>query len=226
MRAPGRLNITNFTLKMLIGQAYGPELGPGFQVIGGPSWIDKERYVIVGQAAPTTPRAELNAMLKTLLTDRFALKAHTDMKEVDAYALVTARRDGKLGDKLQKWDGTCAGKPAPPAQPNSTGPRCSAFFRPPGLVVRGASMAVLANMLSASFANLGRPVVDRTSLSGEFDFDLATTFAPPSATAPPADNAPPSVFVALQEQLGLKLEPTKAVVNVLVVDAAEHPTEN
>src|SRR5678815_97250 len=160
---PGRMNITNFTLKMLIGQAYGSELGPGFQVIGGPSWIDKERYVIVGQGAPATPRAELNAMLKTLLTDRFALKTHIEMKEVDAYALVMARRDGKLGEKLQEWDGICNGKLAP-AQPNVTDAPCQAFFRPPGLVMRGATMAVLANMLSGSFANLGRPVVDRTTL--------------------------------------------------------------
>jgi len=87
-------------------------------------------------------------------------------------------------------------------------------------------MAVLANMLSAPITNLGRPVVDRTSLAGEFDFDLATTFAPASPNAATADNAPPSVFVALQEQLGLKLEPTKATVKVLVVDSAEHPTEN
>ena len=222
---PGRIAISNFTLKMLIGQAYGPVLGPGFQVTGGPNWIDKDRYVIVGQAAETTPRAELNAMLKTLLTDRFALKARTDMTEVDAYALVMARVDGKPGEKLQKWDGTCNGKPVPPAQPNSTGPRCSAFFRPPGLVMRGAPMAVLANMLSSSFANLGRPVIDRTALTGEFDFDLATTFGPPSPNAA-GDNAPPSVFVALQEQLGLKLVPAKTVVQVLIVESAAHPTEN
>ena len=90
--------------------------------------------------------------------------------------------------------------------------------------MRGVTMAVLANMLSASFANLGRPVVDRTSLEGEFDFDLETTFAPASANPAAADTGPPSVFVALQEQLGLKLEPTKTTVKVLIVDSAEKPT--
>jgi uncharacterized protein (TIGR03435 family) len=79
-------------------------------------------------------------------------------------------------------------------------------------------------MLSASFANLGRPVVDRTSLEGEFDFDLATNFAPASANPAAADTGAPSVFVALQEQLGLKLEPTKTTVKVLIVDSAEKPT--
>jgi len=221
---PGRLSVTNFTLRMLIGQAYQSEMGPGFQVTGGPSWIEKDRYVILGQAQGTTPRAEMMSMLKTLLVERFALKAHSDMKEVDAYALVMARKDGKLGPKLEKWDGTCNGKPAPPAQPNATGPRCAAFFRPPGLVMRGVTMAVLANMLSASFANLGRPVVDRTSLAGEWNFDLETNFAPASANPGASDTGPPSVFVALQEQLGLKLEPGKTTVKVLIVDSAEKPT--
>ena len=80
------------------------------------------------------------------------------------------------------------------------------------------------NMLSASFSNLGRPVVDRTSLKGEFDFDLATTFAPASANPAAADAGSPSVCVALQEQLGLKLEPVRTTVKVLVVESAEHPT--
>jgi uncharacterized protein (TIGR03435 family) len=221
---PGRLSVTNFTLRMLIGQAYQSELGPGFQISGGPSWIEKDRYVILGQAAGGVTRAEMMLMLKTLLVERFALKAHSEMKEVDAYALVMARKDAKTGPKLQKWDGNCNGKPASPAQPNATGPRCAAFFRPPGLVMRGVTMAVLANMLSASFANLGRPVVDRTSLEGEFDFDLETTFAPASANPAAADTGPPSVFVALQEQLGFKLEPTKTTVKVLIVDSAQQPT--
>jgi len=221
---PGRVSINNFTLRMLIGLAYQAELGQGFQITGGPSWFEKDRYVILGQAQGTTSRADMMLMLKTLLLDRFALKAHTEMKEVDAYALVMARRDGKTGPKLQKWDGTCNGKPAPAAQPNATGPRCAAFFRPPGMVMRGVTMAVVANMLSASFSNLGRPVVDRTSLEGEFDFDLETTFAPASANPAAADAGPPSVFVALQEQLGLKLEPTRTTVKVLVVESAEHPT--
>ena len=221
---PGRMSINNFTLRMLIGQAYQSELGPGFQIAGGPSWIEKDRYVILAQAPGTTSRAEMGAMLKTLLVERFALKVHSDMKEVDAYALVMARKDAKTGPKLQKWDGNCNGKPAPPAQSNATGPRCAAFFRPPGLVMRGVTMAVLANMLSASFANLGRPVVDRTSLEGEFDFDLETNFAPASANPAAADTGPPSVFVALQEQLGLKLEPTRTTVKVLIVDSAQQPT--
>jgi uncharacterized protein (TIGR03435 family) len=222
--APGRIAINNFTLRMMISQAYGPELGQGNQIVGGPSWIERDRYVVLGQAQGTPTRPELIAMLKTLLEDRFALKTHTEMKEIDAYALVMARSGGQPGPKLEKWDGTCNGKPAPPAQPNATGPRCAAFFRPPGLVMRGVTMGVLANMLSASFANLGRPVVDRTSLTGEFNFDLETTFAPLNANA--NDSAPPTVFVALQEQLGLKLEPTRTTVKVLVVDSAERPVEN
>ena len=224
--APGRLSITNFTLRMLIGQGFGPELGQGYQISGGPEWVTQDRYVILGQAPAETPRATMIAMLKTLLIERFALKSHVESKEVDAYALVTARNDGKLGPKLLKWDGTCNGKPAPPAQPNATGPRCAAFFRPPGMFMRGVTMTVVANMLSAQITNLGRPVVDKTGLTGEFDFDLETTFAPAAANAGAADTTAPSVFVALQEQLGLKLEPTRTTVKVLVIDAVSRPTEN
>jgi uncharacterized protein (TIGR03435 family) len=91
------------------------------------------------------------------------------------------------------------------------------------MFMRGVSMTVVANMLSAQITNLGRPVVDRTGLTGEFDFDLETTFAPPNPTGAGADAGAPSVFVALQEQLGLKLEPTRTTVKVLVVDDAERP---
>ena len=222
---PTRLSVTNFTLRMLIGAAYNPELEPGAQIIGGPNWLEKDRYVVLAQAQGMPTRAEMMVMLKTLLAERFALKVHTDSKDVDAYALVKARNDGKLGPKLQQWDGTCNGKPAPPAQPGGNGPRCAAFFRPPGMVMRGVSMTVFANMLSAQFSNLGRPVVDRTGLTGEYDFDLETTFAPVSSNAA-ADTTAPTVFVAVQEQLGLKLEPTRTSVKVLMIDSVEHPTDN
>jgi uncharacterized protein (TIGR03435 family) len=222
--SPGRLSVNNFTLRMLLNQAYGPELGQGFQVAGGPDWLERDRYVILGQASGTATRPEMLAMLKTLLTERFALKVHTEQKEVDAYALIVARSDGRLGPKLQKWDGTCNGKPAPPAPPNATGPRCSAFFRSPGLVMRGVPMTVVTNMLSLPITTLGRPVVDKTGLTGEWDFDLEVSFAPPNPNA--GDTSAPSLFVALQEQLGLKLEPTRTTVKVLVVDAASRPTEN
>ena len=92
--APGRIAINNFTLRMMIGQAHGPELGQGNQIVGGPSWIERDRYVVLGQAQGTPTRPELIAMLKTLLEDRFALKTHTEMKEIDAYALVMARSGG------------------------------------------------------------------------------------------------------------------------------------
>ena len=224
--SPGRLSITNFSLRMLIGAAFGPELGPGYQISGGPDWLERDRFVVLGQAPAGTPRAEMLAMLRTLLVERFGLKFHVETNEVDAYALVPARTDGRLGPKLQKWDGTCNGKPAPPRQPNATGPRCAAFFRPPGMFMRGVTMTVVANMLSAQITNLGRPVVDRTNLAGEWDFDLETTFAPAAANAGTADTSAPSVFVALQEQLGLKLDPTRTPVKVMVVDNAQRPAEN
>ncbi len=224
--APNRLSATNFSLRMLIGSAFGPELGQGYQVAGGPDWLERDRFVVLGQAPAGATRPEMFGMLRTLLVDRFGLKYHVETREVDAYALVSGRSDGRLGPKMTKWDGNCNGKPAPPAQPNATGPRCAAFFRPPGMVMRGVTMTVLANMLSAQFSNLGRPVVDKTGLGGEWDFDLETSFAPAAANAGNPDTAAPSVFVALQEQLGLKLEPTRTSVKVFVVDSAQRPAEN
>ena len=93
------------------------------------------------------------------------------------------------------------------------------------MFMRGVTMAVLANMLGSQFSNLGRPVVDKTGLTGEFDFDLEVSFAPPTPNAA-TDGAAPSVFVALPEQLGLKLEPARTNVKVLVVDSAERPKDN
>jgi uncharacterized protein (TIGR03435 family) len=84
--SPQRMSITNFSLRMLIGSAFGPELGQGYQVAGGPDWLEKDRFVVQGQAAGTATRAEMIAMLRTLLVERFGLKYHVENKDVDAYA--------------------------------------------------------------------------------------------------------------------------------------------
>jgi len=226
---PGRLSAPNFTLQTLISFAYSAELGGvGGQVTGGPSWINQTRYNVQAQAEGNPTNPEMILMLRTLLADRFALKVHIESKERDVYSLVLARTDKKLGPKVTPWNGKCGDREPPPAQPGSTGPRCSAFFRPPGMFMRGVSMATMANMLSTPIANLGRPVVDKTGLTGEFDFDFEFTFTPagPNTAPAPADPLAPSLFTALQEQLGLKLEAAKGPVKVLVVDSAERPTEN
>jgi len=227
--SPGRLSAPNFTLRQLIIIAYSAEIGGVTgQVTGGPSWINQDRYIVQAQAEGTPTNAQMLVMLRALLAERFALKVHTESKDRDVYALVLASRDRKLGPKVTPWDGTCRGKEPQPAQPDSAEPRCAAFFQPPGLFMRGVRMEVLAQMLSRPGVALGRPVVDRTDLSGEFDFDFEYQFnrQAPNGGPAPADPLAPSLFTALQEQLGLKLESSKGTVESIVVDSEERPTEN
>jgi bla regulator protein blaR1 len=239
--SPGRVEIFNTTLKRLIGMAYSRAAFDLRDIVGGPPWIDSERFDIVAtmdrppEPDPTRLPAELGVMLGSLIEDRFGVKTHNERREADIYALVLARSDQKTGAGLRSVPDACgeaikeltSGKPLPP---RSGPPPCS-FGGPPGkLFGNGVTMTMFANVLSG---NVGRTVIDRTELGGSFDIEL--TFDPASAAkAPPgaplgptvADDTAPSIFTALQEQLGLKLESTRGPVDVLVVDAAERPTAN
>ena len=224
--SPGRISVTNMTLLDLIRFAYSEGLGANLEITGGPNWLNRDRYDVEAKAEGTATPPEMRLMLRTLLAQRFALKLHSDSKEVNVYAMVLARSDGKLGPKVQPWDGKCSGREPPPAQPK--GPRCGAFFRPPGMALEGVSMEVVADMLSTPIVNLGRPVVDRTGLKGEFTMQLEFQFRPPgpNAKAPPDDPLAPSLFTALQEQFGLKLQSSRGNADFLVVDQAEKPSAN
>jgi len=206
---PGRLSAPNFTLKTLIGFAFGQNL----EISGGPSWMAQDRYNLQAQADGEPTNAERLVMLRSLLVERFALKYHMSSKEVDVYALVLAKSDGKLGPNIK-----------PSAAEGPTG----AMFRAPGIVLRRQTMSTLANMLSANIlADLGRRVVDRTGLTGQFDVDLAYSRPNPQAKGgDPLASEGPSLFTVIQEQLGLKLESSKGTVEMLIVDQAERPTEN
>ena len=231
----GGVTVTNMTLKELIIIAY--HIQP-FQVTGGPAWMDTTRYDISAKSDNTPKPAEIPLMLQALLADRFQLQIHRDTKELPIYALVLARKDGKLGPKLaEAKEGACAqpdpSKPMPPPQPG----------KPPALpcggmmmgreMLHGVSMPVadLTPMLSRK---LGREVVDKTGLTGKYDISMEWTSdeaAPGQSVtdapaALPSDNADASFFTALQEQLGLKLESQKGPVQVVSVDRAEKPSEN
>jgi uncharacterized protein (TIGR03435 family) len=234
--SPGRLGVTNMTLQTMIGFAFGTGGLNGPPVTGGPSWIDKDRYVVDAIAEKPGTMADYRLMLKALLVERFGLKIHTTSKEINVFDLVLARSDGKLGPGVTPWDGTCPGGREPqPAAPRS--PRCGAFFTPTGMNLTGDSMAVLADMLSAPLVNLGRPVVDKTGLTGDYNMMLEYKFTPPpppggpaapgpSAASAPDDLLPASLGTALQEQFGLKLQPAKGMTDVLIVDQAEKPKGN
>jgi uncharacterized protein (TIGR03435 family) len=188
------------------------------------------------RATPTT-RQDVLEMIQQLLAERFHLVAHRELRDVPIYALVLARKDGRLGKAMnrsaidcEKWAAegrsrTDEGVPSP-LTPDHKRPACGS--RPgPDYLVGGTT--TITEMTTRLEVIVGRRVIDRTGLTGGFDFDLKFSrnplAAPAADAAVPADDAP-SIFTAIQEQLGLKLESTKTPLDVLVVDHVEPPTED
>jgi len=198
----GRYIATNVSLKNLISSAYGV---PGPRMSGGPSWLASDRFTIEAKAAEPLPpwpesNAQLSLMLQSLLEDRFKLAVHWETKEAAVYDLVVARG----GPRVKQADAA----------------ESSGFGMEQGRI---RSMALPLGYLASNLADLlGRPVVDKTGLAGKYSYTLAYT----PDDAPPADANGPSIFTALQEQLGLKLESTKGPVEFLVIDRAEKPDAN
>ena len=219
--SPGRLKFRNATLKILIYWAYGTGLSTAVNVSGGPDWINRNRYTIEATAEGNPTDRDYRAMMRSLLEERFALKLHRESRDIDVFALLPARADGKLGPKVKPWSGTCVSGRAPRAEDPAM-PRCGGAFRPPGLVLEGVSMIPLAEMLSTQRRLLGKIVQDRTGLAGpyniEFEFDFNAANQP--------DYTGPSIFTALKEQLGVKLEAAKGPLEVILVDSASPPGDN
>jgi uncharacterized protein (TIGR03435 family) len=242
----GRFTATNIPLRLLIRNAYQLQ---DFQIVGAPSWINSERYDIVAKAEDGTPPetpsldrtgpSRIQLMIRSLLAERFQLVAHDETRELPIYALVVARSDGKLGPDLKKSEVDCnavfaagrgRGMPPPPGPPQpGERPQCGIRIGMGNLAMGGAPLPQFANSL-AMF--VGRTVQDKTGLTGNYDVTLTWTpdqmpQRPPGAPEPPpADPNGPSIFTALQEQLGLKLDSQKGPVTVLVIDRVERPKEN
>jgi uncharacterized protein (TIGR03435 family) len=219
MQSANRLIARNHSLKTLIEAAYS--LSPK-TVIGGPSWIDSDKYQILaktpGEIRPTLD--EQMAMLRQLLADRFQLKFHREEKEFSVYALTVA----KGGPKLKESTFPDASPEGPPPLVFSLGPD---GILCPG---RSATMSELASVLQR--AALPLPVLDKTGLTGRYDFDLRwtpdeTQFGGEALTIPGAkDSDKADLYTALQQQLGLKLTATKGVIAAIVVDSAQKPSSN
>jgi uncharacterized protein (TIGR03435 family) len=211
-----RMHIINQPLSRMISFAYGVQVN---QLIGLPAWADTDKYDIDaepdGEGMPNDK--QWKGMIQKLIVERYKFTFHRDKKELSVYALSVA----KTGAKLTKNEGDPNGLPG-------------LFFRgrPGDLGVRNATMADFVGLLQG--AVLDRPVVDQTGLSGRFDFTLNWTpddsqFAGMGAKIPPptdSANAPPSLYTAIQEQIGLKLDATKAPADVIVIDHVEKPSEN
>lgn len=240
MQIPGtdRFTATNVPLRELIRFAYDVQ---DVRLIGGPDWIRSERFDITAKAeqpfpawGPAGPPMPLLLMMRTLLSDRFSLVVHQETREMPVYALIVAREDRKFGPEITPSKLDCdsqarAGRAGPPPQTNPNEPTCGMRIAPGQMLIGGTPMSQFASVLS-NFVQ--RVVLDRTQLSGTFDFRLRWTpdrlpQGPPPPGAPPlpaVDADGPSLFAALQEQLGLKLESTRAPLEVLVIDRVEQPT--
>jgi uncharacterized protein (TIGR03435 family) len=247
----GRFIASSVTLKELVKQAYGFVFD--FRIDGGPDWQTSRRFDIQAKAEdPGAGRDAMLPMLKALLGDRFQLKVHTEMREMPIFALVIAR-DGQLGANVTPSTTDCsaaaeqqrvetrakAGQGAAELLSAGQGLPCAVLPVPGGVAGsmtwrgNGVSMPDLAAFLTTFTSRTAdRMVQDRTGLSGLYDwemtFDRAAVMpraldAQQAGTSVPRSDSPPLV-TAVQEQLGLKLEPAQGPVEILVIDSAALPT--
>jgi uncharacterized protein (TIGR03435 family) len=233
----GQFSASNIPLREIIALAYGVQDFP-WRLDGVPDWAATERFDILAKAAADVPPVRPGSpdpillMVRTLLEERFRLTIHAENRELPVYALVLAK-PGTLGRDLKKSEVDCdaiqvarltaeaKGVAAPPPVSADGRPVCG--FRgvqggpgaPGGLQAGGIPMWQLANLLPRF---VERTVIDRTGLEGYYDWQLL--FSPPRA----ADQSGGSIFTALQEQMGLKLDATRAPVEVWVVDRVDRPT--
>jgi uncharacterized protein (TIGR03435 family) len=240
----GRFTAVNASLYTLLDAAYrgaSPPLeGPALKVSGGPDWTRADSFDIDATAQGDPPLNQMERMLRTLLADRFALKAHEETRQLPGYKLVMARKDRTLGPQIHL--SACVNTPASAPDPSGR-QRCADRFRSHyeggGLVVVAATMDQVAVVLGSL---LRTAVYNQTELAGTFDLVMGTDTAglsrAPVFDADKATQGPgvgprgpgvgwsQSMFDIMPQQLGLKLQSTKGPVDVLVIDHVEHPTED
>lgn len=209
----GKLTARSVSLSWLVQFAWHLE---SYQLSGGPGWMSTSRYDVIARAEdPSAGNDRIRLMTQTLLADRFALKVHTESKELPIYRMVVAAKAGKELHKVT----ACAA------------PECPAFDMLIGgqITARGVTMEDFAHAMTDVTS---RPVRNQTNLAGQYDFRLSWTpdDATPGAVGPRGSPAPDptlaSIFTALTEQLGLKLQSDKGPVDVYIIDHAEKPSEN
>ena len=228
---PNGVNFVNLPLRGIIQLAYG--INQPSKLFGVPDWAVTERYDISARAAGPITQEERRLMLQALLADRLKLVARREKREVSILALMLARNDGKLGKNLVASQacvvpGRAAAKEPPPpgSETRICGPRPGGFGR---MILIGTPIQQFTSLLALALAST---IVDKTGLTGEYDIDLTYT---PERTLPEGVNLPgpspdpngPSIYTALREQLGLKLESQRDQEEVLVIDHVERqPSEN
>jgi len=214
----GSVRAINATLESVINTAWQI---PDFELADIPGWAKSERWDIEAKGSGDTPPPETLGKLKSLLADRFHLRVHTETREIPVYALLIAKGGAKLPPAREECFSPTAGIPPP-----------SPLARPCGGFNRGANQLLGAADTTAKLAQvlaktLGRSVIDKTGLTSTFDVTLKWTPDDlPQSGAASADSQLGSIFTALQEQLGLRLESQKCPVSVLVIDSVDRATPN
>ena len=198
----GRVAIINLELRQVIRDAYGSK---DLDVLGGPDWLDRDRWDINASGGTGNADEPLEPMLKALLADRFKLRVHVEMQERPIYALLYARPDKRLGDKIHPTAMDCR----PDADCGTSSGRTNGIISGT-LTGTARTMADIGRALSRY---AGRRVFDRTGLNGRYDYEVQWS-------------EEVAIFTAVQEQLGLKLESQRAPVEVVVVDSVERPAED
>ena len=195
---PGRLTMTGYTLRGLIVEAYN--VG-GFQVVGGPQWMDDDRYDIAARSEGPAKWPAIRPLLQNLVDERFKLVVHRDSRPYPGYALVAAKK----GLRIQPVEGAAGS---------------SLSNQPGGIKATGVTMDRFTEWLAR---RIGAPVVNETHAAGAFDFTLL--FSGNEKPDPNGTELPP-IFASLEGQLGLKLEPRKLAMEMIVVESAEKAAEN
>jgi uncharacterized protein (TIGR03435 family) len=226
--SPGRFLQENMPLMNAVLLAF--DLPPN-QLASPLPDLTREPFSIDARMPVNTSAADLRLMLRALLIDRFKLRVHVETRDQDGFALTMARRDGRLGPRLRPAQVDCRARMEAlrrnePVPPQPEGSRPCGIKNGPGLIdLSGMPLSSLAQWIANA---AGRPVVDRTGLAGMFDAEMQwspATSGPLRADADPVlpGGDGPSLFTAVQEQLGLKLEPAKSAVDYVVIDHIERP---
>ena len=219
-RRGGSFIATNTTLAWIVRFAYDL---PDYRLVGGPDWVRRDRFDVEARAGGDASAEEIKRLVKALLEDRFQLVIRQERRQGPVYTLVLARSDRQVGPNLRASAAGCAA-PGGPGETNEE-------RRTPNGGVETRRTCASMSALVASFSNaLQAPVDDKTALMGMWDFELSFTGerrrnANAAAVAQDPNEAP-ALFTAVQEQLGLKLEPGRGPVDVFVIESAAQPTEN
>lgn len=224
---PGDVRLPRVPLRVLILRGY--PLPPPFEVANLPKWAENDLYDFAAKKDPGATADQQQAMFRAFLAERLKLDAHYETKDQQGYNLVFARADRRPGPGLQPTSLDCT-QPAPRPSPGVDGVKfasstCGFSMTDLDGTLRsaGLTMEVFARRLSAT---VGKPIMDKTGLSGSYAISVRFEQRPLNIGVAPSPDDPPSVFTALPEQLGLKLEPATTAGQILVIDHIERPSEN